>query len=366
MNEVSEMTMDTAAHDRDALMERLLESAVSTFNIHAVHLGTQMGFYDVLAEGPVTVAELATKTDAHARYVREWLEHQTVTGVVRVENPDDAPDVRRFMLPEGHREVLTDRERLNYLAPLAQVTVGAVSPLDALMNAFRKGGGVPYEDYGVHLLEGQAGMNRAAFLYQLGQEWLPAVPDVHARLQSEDARIADVGCGAGWSSIGMARCYPNAAVDGFDLDTASVEVAQKNVNEAGLTDRVSMQVRDAGDPAHTGRYDLVTALECVHDMSDPVGALRAMKQLAKADGAVIVMDEKVGDAFSPAGNEVEPLMYGFSVFHCLPVGMAEHPSVGTGTVMRPDTLRGYAMEAGFDEVEILPIDTYFFRFYRLR
>ena len=224
----------------------------------------------------------------------------------------------------------------------------------------------PYEDYGVHLREGQAGMNRAAFLYQLGQEWLPAVPDVHERLQAEGARVADLGCGAGWSSIGMARCYPNAHVDGFDLDTASVELAQKNVADAALTDRVSMQVRDAGDPAHTGRYDLVTAFECVHDMSDPVSALRAMKQLAKADGAVIVMDEKVGDAFSPAGNEVEPLMYGFSVFHCLPVGMAENPSVGTGTVMRPDTLRSYALEAGFDEVEILPIDTYFFRFYRLR
>lgn len=366
MNDVSEMTMDTAAQDRDALVERLLESAVSTFNIHAVHLGTQMGFYDVLAEGPVTVAELADRTDTQVRYVREWLEHQTVTGIVRVENPDDASHVRRFTLPEGHREVLTDRESLNYLAPLAQITVGAVSPLSALMDAFRKGGGVPYEDYGVHLLEGQAGMNRAALLYPLGQEWLPAIPDVHQRLQAAGARIADMGCGAGWSSIGMARCYLNAVVDGFDLDVASVQLAQKNVADAALTDRVSMQVRDAGDPVHTGRYDLVTAFECLHDMSDPVSALRAMKQLAKADGAVIVMDEKVGETFSPAGNEVEPLMYGFSVFHCLPVGMAEHPSVGTGTVMRPDTLRSYAMEAGFNEVEILPIDTYFFRFYRLR
>ena len=99
MNDVSEMTMDTAAQDRDALMERLLESAVSTFNIHAVHLGTQMGFYDVLAEGPVTVAELADKTDTHVRYVREWLEHQTVTGVVRVENPDDALGCAAFHAP---------------------------------------------------------------------------------------------------------------------------------------------------------------------------------------------------------------------------------------------------------------------------
>ncbi len=113
-------------------------------------------------------------------------------------------------------------------------------------------------------------------------------------------------------------------------------------------------------------FNEATNTVLLDDMSDPVSALRAMKRLAKAGGAVIVMDEKVGETFTPAGNEIEPLMYGFSVFHCLPVGMADHPSVGTGTVMRPDTLRGYAREAGFQEMEILPIDTFFFRFYRLR
>jgi 2-polyprenyl-3-methyl-5-hydroxy-6-metoxy-1,4-benzoquinol methylase len=164
----------------------------------------------------------------------------------------------------------------------------------------------------------------------------------------------------------MANSYPNAHVDGLDLDQASIELARKNVAEAGLSDRVRMELRDAGDPELAGKYDLVVALECVHDMSDPVSALRAMKRLAKAGGAVIVVDEKVGEAFTAAGNDIERLMYGFSVFHCLPVGMAEQPSAGTGTVMRPDTLRGYAQEAGFGEMEILPIDTFFFRFYRLR
>lgn len=366
MKTTGQSTMDTAARDRDALMGRLLESAIGTFNIFSVHIGGRLGFYRELATGPLTASGLAARTNTQQRYVREWLEQQTVAGILRVDDPGSAPEERRFTLPEGHREVLTDRESLNFLAPLAQITVGALSPLDKLLAAFRNGGGVAYEDYGVDLVEGQAGMNRAAFLYQLGQEWLPAIPDVHERLQGEDARIADLGCGAGWSSIGMANSYENARVDGFDLDRASIELARKNVAEAGLSDRVRMEVRDAGDPELAGKYDLVVALECVHDMSDPVSALRAMKRLAKAGGAVIVVDEKVGEAFTPAGNEIEPLMYGFSVFHCLPVGMAEQPSAGTGTVMRPDTLRGYAQEAGFGEMEILPIDTFFFRFYRLR
>ncbi|MBL0712582.1 MAG: hypothetical protein JJV98_02670 [Desulfosarcina sp.] len=115
-----------------------------------------------------------------------------------------------------------------------------------------------------------------------------------------------------------------------------------------------------------GPYDLVTAFECIHDMADPVGALRMMLNLTGDTGTVIVMDERVADVFAPNGSEVEQIFYGFSVLHCLPVGMSEQPSSGTGTVMRAETLRQYASDAGFCDVEILPIDNYFFRFYRLR
>jgi hypothetical protein len=129
---------------------------------------------------------------------------------------------------------------------------------------------------------------------------------------------------------------------------------------------VRFHVRDASDPALMGRYDLVTAFECVHDLADPVGALRTMLNLAGEGGSVLVMDERVADVFAPHGSEVEQLLYGFSVLHCLPAGMADQPSVGTGTIMRPDTLKRYAADAGFCDVEILPIENFFFRFYRLK
>jgi 2-polyprenyl-3-methyl-5-hydroxy-6-metoxy-1,4-benzoquinol methylase len=218
----------------------------------------------------------------------------------------------------------------------------------------------------VDLREGQAGMNRALFLRSLGKEWLPAMPDVHARLQANPpARVADIGCGAGWSAIAIARSYPKALVDGFDLDELSIELAQTNAEEAGLTDRVQFHVRDAGDPELAGRYDLVAAFECLHDMSQPVKALVAMRRLAHEGGVVLVMDERVGEAFMAKGNDIEWMMYGWSVLHCLPVGMADQPSAATGTVMRMDTLRRYAQEAGFRDVEVLPIENFFFRFYRL-
>lgn len=352
---------------RDAFVERLLQSTAGLFDIFTVYIGDQLGFYRALANGEaLSSVELAQRTGAQERYVREWLEQQTVTGVLAVENPDAEATARRFRLPAPHAEVLAERNSLNYLAPLSQLAVGAAQPIHAVLNAFRNGGGVPYADYGADLREGQGNMNRAMFLQELGQVWLPSVPDVHARLQADPpARVADIGCGVGWSSIGLAQAYPKVQVDGYDLDEPSIDMARANLREANLNGRVKFHVRDAGDQNLAGRYDLVTAFECVHDMSDPVGALRTMRGLVNGRGAVIIADERVGDNFTPTGNEVEWMMYGWSVLHCLPVGMADQPATGTGTVMRTDTLRQYAQEAGFREVEILPIDNFFFRFYRL-
>ena len=273
---------------------------------------------------------------------------------------------RRYCLPRGKAEVLTDRDSLNYMAPLAQLVAGAIYPLEALLDAYRTGGGVPYSQYGANLREGQASMNRAMFLQQLGREWLPAITDIHARLQADPpARVADIGCGAGWSCIGIAQSYPKIQVDGFDLDPASVELANENIDDAGLGERVHAWLRDASDIELHGRYDLVTAFECLHDMSDPVRVLQTMRQLAGEKGSVIVMDERSLEEFQPCAGSLEQLLYGFSILHCLPAGMAEKPSAGTGTVFRPKTMERYAREAGFSKVEILPIDNFFFRFYRL-
>jgi SAM-dependent methyltransferase len=352
----------------EAFLDRILESTAGAFNVFTMYIGDRLGFYRALAEGgPSTSAELATRTGTNERYAREWLEQQTIAGVLAVEDAAIAPEARRFSLPPAHAEVLVERDSLNYLAPLARMVVAAGHPMESILQAYRNGGGVPYREYGAEMREGQAEINRAMFLKQLGTEYFPSIPDIHTRLQNDPpARIADIGCGAGWSSIGIARAYPKVRVDGYDLDKPSISLAKANAETAGLKERIKFQVRDAGDPNLAGRYDLVTAFECVHDMSEPVKALKTMFNLAGEDGAVIVMDECVGDSFTAKGNEVEWMMYGWSVLHCLPVGMADQPSAATGTVMRTDTLRTYAEQAGFCDVEILPIDNFFFRFYRLK
>jgi ubiquinone/menaquinone biosynthesis C-methylase UbiE len=352
---------------RDAFVERLLQSTSGVFDIFTVYIGDRLGFYQALTNnGGLTSVELATRTNTQERYVREWLEQQTVSGILEVEDANTEATIRRFRLPAGHAEVLVEHDSLNYLAPLGQLVAGAVRPVTSVVKAFRNGNGVPYSDYGGDFREGQARINRATFLQDLGQVWLPAIPDVHTRLQADPAaRIADIGCGAGWSSIGMARAYPKAQVDGYDLDEPSIEMARINARTAGLNGEVKFHVRDAADSLLEGKYDLVTAFECVHDMSDPVAALRTMRRLINETGTVIIADERVGDTFTPTGNDVEWMMYGWSVLHCLPVGMADQPSVGTGTVMRTSTLKEYAHEAGFRKVEVLPIENFFFRIYRL-
>jgi SAM-dependent methyltransferase len=359
--------MDVTNQERDALVERLMRASAGMFEIYTTYLGDRLGLYRALAEaGPCTSAELAAHTGTNERYVREWLEQQAVIGILQVDDAGAAASNRRYQLPAGHAEVLVERDSLNYLAPLAQLMVGTVHPLSAILEAFRTGAGVPFGVYGADMCEGQGALNRAAFLQSLGHEWLPAIPDVHARLQVDPpARVADIGSGAGWGSIGLARTYPKVQVDGFDLDAPSVALAKDNARAMGVADRVHFAVRDAAAVAPTQSYDLVLAFECVHDMADPVGALRGMRHLAGDGGAVIVMDERVGESFAARNEDTEWFMYGFSVLRCLPAGLADQPSTGTGTVMRPDTFRRYALEAGYRDVVILPIENFFYTFYRL-
>ncbi len=357
----------TGATSPDALVERLFGATLAAMDLFAVYLGDRLGYYRALAGGgPATSGELAQRTSTAERYAREWLEQQAVTGILACENPDAEAAERRYRLPTGYETILVDPDSLTAMAPMAQVFAGCVKPLPSLLEAYRTGGGVPFEAYGADLAEGQAGTTRPQFRHLLTKEWLPAMPDVEARLRAEPpARVADVGVGLGWSSIAIAQAYPAARVDGFDLDDASVAAARQNAEEAGVASRVSFHHRDAGDSGLAGRYDFALAVECIHDMPDPVAVLSAMHRLVGEGGPVLVVDEKVADRFAAPGDDVERMMYGWSILHCLPVGLVEQPSAATGTVIREATMRRYAEAAGFRQIEVLPIAHDFFRFYRL-
>jgi SAM-dependent methyltransferase len=200
----------------------------------------------------------------------------------------------------------------------------------------------------------------------LADEWFGAIPGLRERLESDPpARVADIACGEGRSSLAIARGYPKVRVDGIDLDEASIRKAEANVAGSGLEDRVRFHHRDAANPGLAGAYDLVFVFESLHDMSYPVDVLRAARALLAEGGCVVIGDERVADRFSLEAGDVERFFYGCSITHCLPVGMVGEDPAGTGTVMRTGTVRVYAGAAGFAGFEVLPIENDFYRFYRL-
>jgi SAM-dependent methyltransferase len=352
---------------REALVRKLSADAVGALDLLCVYVGDRLGLYRALAGHPaLTPAELAAASGVHERYAREWLEQQTVSGIVETENPDAPDEDRRYRLPPEHHEVLVYESSLDFMAPLAQGVVGCTPALEAVLEAFRTGGGVAYAAYGADAHESQARGTRALYEKLLASRWLPAVPALHARLQADPpARIADVACGHGRSTLAIARGYPTVLVDGIDLDEPSIDAARELLSASGLEDRVAFHHRDAADPELTGRYDLVTLFEALHDMTHPVDVLATLRAMLAPGGCLFMADEKAAEHFSPDAGETERLHYGFSVLHCLPVGMQGENPAGTGTVMRPDTVRRYAAEAGFERVEIVPIEDKFWRFYLL-
>lgn len=362
------MTMKTIDPGvKQAFAERLFGDVLGMFNLAGVYLGETLGLYEAMRDGrAVNAPELAARASIAPRYAREWLEHQAANGVLALEADSDDPDARRFALPGEHAEVLANPDDLDFLAWLGRGGVATFSRLPDVAEAFRTGGGVSWEQFGDPMRRTQGDANRPLFLHALAQDYLAAIPDVHARLV-EGARVAEIGHGMGWAAIGIARAYPNVTIDGYDIDAPSVAAARENARSHGVEDRVRFTAADVADADTTeGSYDLVTAFECIHDMPRPVEVLRAMRTMVAPGGAVIVMDERAEERFAAPASEVDRFLYGFSLLVCLPDGLSHEASVGTGTVMRPATFERYAMEAGFARVEILDaLEHPFFRFYRL-
>ena len=350
----------------DALVERLNTATLGTLELASVHVGNRLGFYRALAEGgDATPGELAARTGTTERYVREWLEQQAVAGFLTAHEPDAPANARSYGLPAAHRPVFVEEESPYHLAPLATLAIGVLGPMNAVLDAYRTGAGVPYEAYGSDTREGIAAINRPGFVNQLAG-WLAAIPDVDARLRAHPpARVADLACGTGWSSIAIARAYPEVNVDAIDADPESIEDARRTVAAAGLADRVHPTIRDASDPELAGRYELVTIFEALHDMNHPVQVLRATRTMLAEHGSVVISDERVAERFTAPGDELERSHYGWSVVHCLPVGMIDQSSAGTGAVIRAETVCAYAREAGFRHVKVLPIEHESWRFYQL-
>ncbi|MCR5977388.1 methyltransferase domain-containing protein [Gordonia jinghuaiqii] len=347
----------------DEFAERFFASVLATAETMSVYLGDRLGWYRCLVDhGPMTAEDLAGRTATDSRYAREWLEMQGAFGIL---DCDLSGDAARFGISAGVAEVLTDSASLSYLGPLPRMFAASMRRLPELLDAYRNGGGVSWEELGADARECQAALNRPWFESRLAPA-LAGVAHLHARLSRPGTRIADIGFGAGYSTIALALAYPEATFVGLDIDEASVRMAQDNAAAAGVADRVRFLIADGDEAGTHGPFDAAFAFECLHDMPRPVEVLAAVRESLAPGAPMIVMDEAVSDEFAGPADDLDKIMYGFSLFVCLPDSMSSPPSAATGTVLRTSTLREYARDAGYQGVEVLPIDDFsFFRFYEL-
>jgi SAM-dependent methyltransferase len=368
LDQPSTDTMEAAG----ALAGRLVATALGSMELMTVQLGLVTGLYAALAESPRTPSALAAATGITERYCREWLEQQAMAGLVEVDDATAAPDAREYHLPAATALVLAAPGGPFDLTPLVRLLGAAGLSMPAVTRAWQEGRGLSFAEYGDDLREAQGAFNRGDYQQRLVQEWVPLL-GLSDTLARPGARVLELGCGVGYAAVALAHGFPGLSVVGIDSDEASVTDAREHAAAEGVSDRVRFEAlaADSDLGAVAGSCDAVFVLEALHDMAHPVAALAAARDCLADDGCVVVLDEAVADEFAPPGpGEEGPLperlFYASSVLHCLPVGLSEDGSAGTGAVMRPATLRAYAAEAGLTRVEVVDIGHDLLRCYVLR
>lgn len=357
---MNEHTNTTPPDDpTELLVERLMDSAIGGMELLTIELGRRLGLYPVLAAGPVDAATAADKVGIPLRYAEEWLSQQAAAGLIGV----DAD--RRYFLPEAHVAVLVTDDSPAFVLGLAPLVVGTALTLPDVAAAYANGTGVAYEKFGAEFRDGIGMVNRPTFANDLAS-WVQQLPEVARRLRV-GGHVLDAGCGVGWSTIALAKAFPNATIVGVDLDANSIRDAVRNADTAGVGNRVRFVETNALDESRLRAeapdgFELVTIFQALHDMGEPDLVLAGFRRLLAPGGEILVGDEHGGDG---TGDPVERMNRAFSTLHCTPATWAESDRVVNGTVLRPQTVRDWAIEAGFTRVDQLAIEHPFWWFYRL-
>jgi SAM-dependent methyltransferase len=307
-----------------------------------VVLGDRLGFYRAMSgAGPITSQELAAATGTTERHVREWLAAQAAAGYLSYAGDG------RFVLPDEHAVALTQETSPAFVVGLFETVLGATQATDRIAGAIRSGEGMLWSDHDGHVHTGCERFFRPAYVNYLTQAWLPGMDGVVARLESGIA-VADVGCGLGASTIRLAQVYPRSRYTGIDPHERSLDAARKEAADAGVGDRITFERATAKEL--TGHYGLITFFDCLHDLGDPVGALRSVREHLDDDGSVLVVEPIAGDSLEDNLNPVGAVYYGCSTLLCTPNALAQEADVVLGTQAGEGRLTDVAREAGFSRI----------------
>jgi 2-polyprenyl-3-methyl-5-hydroxy-6-metoxy-1,4-benzoquinol methylase len=318
--------MTTTTIDESKLNEfmgRAVGDIGAAMSAALVLIGDELGLYKAMAAaGPITPAELAKRTETTERYVREWLNNQAAGGYVTYD-----AIAGRYTLPPEQAAALADEASPAFIPGAFQVIAAAMKAQPRIAQAFRTGGGLDWGEQDPILFVGTERFFRSGYLGNLVGSWIPALEGVEAKLR-RGARVADVGCGHGASTILLAQSYPKSEFVGVDTHAASIETARRRARDAGVADRVRFEVAGAQDFAGTG-YDLVACFDCLHDMADPVGAARHIRKALAKDGTWLLVEPYATDQVENNHNPVGRVFYGASTVFCVPCSLAGHgPALG--------------------------------------
>jgi 2-polyprenyl-3-methyl-5-hydroxy-6-metoxy-1,4-benzoquinol methylase len=327
-----------------AFVFKAVEEVGAVLNGALVVMGDRLGYYRALAEfGPSTATELAERTDTDQHYAREWLNAQAAGAFVTYDE-----STGRYELPAEHAVALTDESSPAFVGGLFQIAHGTVCDSDRIVEAARSGDGVGWHEHGSDVHVGCERFFAPTYHAHLVDDWLPALDGVVEKLTA-GAKVADIGCGHGASTILMAKAFPASRVRGTDAHSGSITTARARAEEAGLD--VDFETADA-DCFTGGPYDLVTTFDALHDMGDPVGAARHVRDVIAHDGTWMIVEPIAGDHVQDNLNPVGRAYYGFSTLLCTPSSLSQPVGLALGTQAGPARIRDVVSTAGFTRFRV--------------
>jgi SAM-dependent methyltransferase len=328
----------------EAFMGRAVTDMGAIISAPLFVIGEKLGLYKAMANaGPLTSEEVAERSGAAERNVREWLRNQAAGGYIAYD-----PDSDRYTLPDEQALALADEDSPFYILGVYDSIASLYADEDQILEAFRSGRGMGWHEHDHRLFRGTERFFRPGYRANLVSEWIPALDGVQAKLE-RGAKVADIGCGHGASTIIMAEAFPNSRFVGFDYHEASIERAAEAAEEAGVGDRISFEVAAAKDYPGSG-YDLVCVFDCLHDMGDPVGAAAHVRETIDGDGTWMIVEPFANDRVEENLNPVGRIFYGASTVICTPASLAQEVGLALGAQAGQARLTEVLSEGGFTRV----------------
>ena len=345
---------------QEAFVTKVLSDTSAAMVTTLASIGDRLGFFkDLASHGPSSSTEIAARTETNERYVREWLGGMATAGYI-----DYDPAAERFTLPLEHAAALANESGPFFFGGIYQMSRSMNMVVDRVIESFQKGGGVPQSAYTNDFWDGLERFTAGWFENLLLQQWIPAMPDVQAKLE-RGARVADVGCGRGRALIKLAQAFPESRYIGFDIFPPTIERATRNADTAGVGDRVRFEARDVSKGLPE-KYDVITTFDVIHDAIDPVGLLRTIRSGLKDDGIYICLDINSSPKLEQNMGPLGAMFHGFSVMYCMTTSLA-NGGAGLGTLgFHEHRVNEMCQDAGFRSVRRLPLENPFNNLYEIR